>query len=100
MGAAVTSRNTDRSRVFTITITAPQQAHKMGARALNHAADPLGTTLSSRCNNAISRLQFGCRKPKLRARRNPFGNTCCNISHRNCAPETVRRACKLRGQRY
>ena len=30
-------RNTDRIRVFTITITAPQHVHRIGARCLNHA---------------------------------------------------------------
>ena len=29
-------------------------------------------------------------KPKLRARRNPLGSTCCKMSHRNSAPSTVR----------
>ena len=33
----MTPENTERIRVFTITITAPQQVHKIGARALNQA---------------------------------------------------------------
>ena len=32
MGIGMPPENTERSRVFTITITAPQQAHRIGAR--------------------------------------------------------------------
>ena len=34
---STTPRNTDRSCVFTITITVPQQVHRIGARCLNQA---------------------------------------------------------------
>jgi hypothetical protein len=81
-----------RIRVFTITITAPQHGHTIGARGLNQVATDGGTTFNSTCTSAISRLQFGCRKPKFRARRNPFGNTCCNTSQRKAHPGSVRRA--------
>ena len=35
-------------------------------------------------------LAVGCKKPKLRARRKPLGNTCCMSSQRKVAPLTVR----------
>ncbi len=81
-------------RVRTIFIAAPQQAQTMGARSRTHAEARGGTNFSSTCSNAIKRLQFGCRKPKLRARRNPLGSTCCNTSQRKSAPATVR--CSIR----
>ena len=71
MGSGMTPENTDRSRVFTITITAPQHVHRIGARSLNHAKARPGANFSSTCSKAIKRLQLGCRKPKLRARRKP-----------------------------
>jgi len=37
MGTGMTPENADRIRVFTITITAPQQVQTMGARSLNQA---------------------------------------------------------------
>ena len=37
--------------------------------------------------------QLGWSKPKLRERRNPLGKTCCNTSHKKCAPLTVRVVC-------
>jgi len=49
MGIGMTPENTDRSRVFTITITAPQHEHRMGARSLNHASARPGSNFSSRC---------------------------------------------------
>src|ERR1035437_1932148 len=90
MGVGMTPENTDRIRVFTI--TAPQHVHRIGARSLNHAKARPGANFSSTCSKAIKRLQLGCRKPKLRARRNPLGSTCCNTSHRKCAPDTVLRS--------
>ncbi len=92
MGGGMPSEYPDRIRVRTINITAPQQAQRMGARGLTHAAAWIEAHLSSTCSKAIKRLQLGCRKPKLRARLNPLGSTCCNTSHRNCAPDTVRRS--------
>ena len=77
IGAGMTPENTDRSRVLTIVITAPQQVHRIGARCLNHVIAGTGANFSSTCSKAIKRLQLGCRKPKLRARRNPLGSTCC-----------------------
>ena len=43
----------------------------IGAPGFTHACADAGTNFSSRCSKAIRRLQFGCRKQKLRARRNP-----------------------------
>ena len=37
MGPGLSAENTERIRVFTITITAPQQVQTIGARCLNHA---------------------------------------------------------------
>ena len=37
MGSGMTPENTDRIRVFTIAITAPQHVHRIGARSLDHA---------------------------------------------------------------
>ena len=37
IGTGTAPRNTDRIRVFTITITAPQHVHRIGARFLNQA---------------------------------------------------------------
>ena len=76
------SGNNDRILVRTIDITAPQQPQMIGARGFIHASAEVGTNLSNQCSKVIKRLQFGCRKPKLRARRNPLGSTCCNTSQR------------------
>jgi len=62
-------------RVRTTFITAPQQTYRIGGRGLTHSDARTATSLSSSCKSAIRRLQFGCRNPKLRARRNPFGST-------------------------
>jgi predicted transposase YbfD/YdcC len=35
-------------------------------------------------------LLLECKKPKFLARRNPVGRTCCNTSHKNFAPVSVR----------
>ena len=69
-------------RVLTIVITAPQQEQMIGGRCLHHGSACAGSNFSSRCSKAIRRLQLGCRKPKLRARRNPLGSTCCSTSHK------------------
>ena len=64
----------DRIRVRTIVISAPQQEHRNGARGLTQvrpASARAGSNFSTRCSKAISRLQFGCRNPKLRARLKP-----------------------------
>ena len=37
MVSGMIPENTERIRVLTITITAPQQVHRIGARSLNHA---------------------------------------------------------------
>ncbi|MDP1605834.1 MAG: hypothetical protein Q8L93_04190 [Rhodocyclaceae bacterium] len=58
MGADMTPSIPDRIRVRTITITAPQQLHRIGARALIHANARPGSNFSSICSKAISRLQF------------------------------------------
>ena len=49
----------DRIRVRTINITAPQQAQRMGARGLTHAAAWIEAHLSSTCSKAIKHLQLG-----------------------------------------
>jgi hypothetical protein len=49
-----------------------------------------GCLNTSNFSSAISRLLFGCKKPELRARRKPLGNTCCIGSHKKVAPLTVR----------
>ena len=89
----------------TITIAAPQQWHLSLGRSLNAGcvdgcadvgmpgvAGAMVPALHP-MRNSISRwrcLQLGCSKPKLRERRNPLGKTCCNTSHKKCAPLTVR----------
>ena len=65
-------------------IGAPQQLHTIAGRAL--IIDTTGLIASTSCNKAMLRLQFGCKKPKLRALRKPFGSTCCSTSHKNSAP--------------
>ena len=77
-------------QVRTIFIAAPQQGQGTGGRGLIAVNAVIGVNLSSRCSSVIRRLQFGCGKRKLRARRSPFGRTCCNTSQLNCAPVTVR----------
>ena len=56
--------NPERIRVRTITITAPQQLHRIGARCLTQAKVRPGANLSSTCSKAIRRLQLGCKKPR------------------------------------
>ena len=89
----------------TITITAPQQWHFSLGRSLNagcvdgcadgcvpgvHGAIALGLSPMRNSVCLWRCLQLGCAKPKLRERRNPLGKTCCNTSHKKCAPLTVR----------
>ena len=89
----------------TITISDPQQRHCSLGRSLNGGcvdgcADgcmPAGPgTIAPGLRpmrNSANRwrcLQLGWSKPKLRERRNPLGKTCCNTSHKKCAPVTVR----------
>ena len=69
IGVGMPSEHPDRIRVRTIIITAPQQAHRIGARCLTHAAARPGAHLSSTCSKAIKRLQLGCKRsanPPLR----------------------------------
>jgi hypothetical protein len=70
MGTGTPPENAERSRVCTITITAPQQEHRIGARSFTQAIERPGMNFSTKCSKAIRRLQLGCRNPKLRARRN------------------------------
>ena len=91
-GSGVPGQESGGSRVLRMLITAPQQAHSTGARWRIVAGSAGGVNFNNTCSSAIRRLEFGCRKPKLRARRKPFGNTCCKMSHRKCAPQTVRRS--------
>ena len=91
----------------TITIADPQNRHCNLGRSLNGGcvdgcmpgmpgvpgAIALGLSPIHPMRNSVSRwrcLQLGCAKPKLRERRNPLGKTCCNTSHKKCAPLTVR----------
>jgi hypothetical protein len=69
MGSDPPPENADRSCVRTITIAAPQQEHRIGARSFIHAINRPASNFSTRCSKAIRRLQLGCRNPKLRARR-------------------------------
>ena len=94
MGNGTLPENSVRIRVFTITITAPQQEHRIGARSFTQAINRPGSNFMSRRDGipmdstkgskAIRRLQLGCRKPKLRARRKALGSTCCRTSQRKC----------------
>ena len=63
MGTGTPPENTERNRVRTITITAPQQEHRIGARSFIQANDWPGANLSTKGSKAIRRLPFGCRKP-------------------------------------
>ena len=85
----------------TITIAAPQQRHCNLGRSLNGGCadggmpavqDAITLGLSPMRNSARRWRcrQLGWSKPKLRERRNPLGKTCCNTSHKKCAPLTVR----------
>ena len=76
----------------TITMGEPQQVHSSWGRGVGVVAGvggPTGCLNTSNFNSAIKRLLLGCKKPKLRARRNPLGNTCCMSSHKKVAPLTV-----------
>ena len=73
MGTGTPPENAEQSRVRTITISAPQQVHRIGARSFTQAIHEPGANFSTKCSKAIRRLQLGCRKPKLRARRKSFG---------------------------
>ena len=75
-GVTDTARCDAAIRVRTIFITAPQQEYRIGGRGRTQADARTGTNFSNICKSAIGRLQFGCRNPKLRARRKPFGKTC------------------------
>lgn len=94
IGSGVPGQKSGGSRVLRMVITAPQQAHSTGARWRIVAGSEGGANFNNTCSSAIRRLEFGCRKPKLRARRKPLGNTCCRTSHRKCAPQTVRRSAR------
>ena len=89
IGSGVPAQESGGSRVLRMVITAPQQAHSTGGRWRIVAGSEGGVNFNNTCSSAIRRLEFGCRKPKLRARRKPLGNTCCRTSHRKCAPQTV-----------
>ena len=74
----------------TITMGEPQQVHSSRGRVVGGVGRHKGCLNTSNFSNAIMRLQFGCKKPKLRARLKPLGNTCCNTSHKKVAPLTLR----------
>jgi len=71
IGTGAPGEHVDRILVFTILISAPQHVHRMGGRCLIQAIERAGSNFSSTCSKAMRRLQFGCRNPKLRARRKP-----------------------------
>ena len=75
-------------RVLTTFLVPPQHAQRTTGRGLGSTG--LGITLSRSCNSAIVLLLLGCKKPSLRARRNPLGNVCCKTSRKNSTPLTVR----------
>ena len=104
--AAPTLTASGAMRRRTITIAAPQHRHRSLGRSLKGGCVDAGGRPGvpgamqadaalglSPMRNSASRwrcLQLGCAKPKLRERRNPLGKTCCNTSHKKCAPLTVR----------
>jgi hypothetical protein len=53
-----------------MTMGCPQQGQTIGGLGFG-AGGSAGLAGNSTCNKAISRLRFWCRKPKLRARREP-----------------------------
>lgn len=89
-GTATTPGEVDRMRVLTSAITAPQQQQSIGGRSLRGGVKRLRSNFSNSCSKPIRRLQLACRKPKLRARRNPLGSTCWTISQRKSAPARER----------
>ena len=74
----------------TISMRAPQQVHSSCGRAIAGVGALGGGLNTNNFNSEIIRLQFGCKKPKFRERRNPLGSTCCNTSPKKVAPLTVR----------
>ena len=56
----------------TITMGEPQQVHSSWGRALGGVGRHKGCLNTSNFSSAIMRLQFGCKKPKLRARLKPL----------------------------
>jgi hypothetical protein len=74
----------------TISTGAPQQVHSSCGRGVEILGALRGSLNTSNFNSEIIRLLLGCKNPKLRERRNPLGNTCCNTSQRNAAPRSVR----------
>ena len=79
-------------RRLTMRMGASQPVHSKCGRGVAGLIGLIGCLNTSSRSSAIRRLQFGCRKPKLRARRKPLGNTCCMSSHKKVAPLTVRSA--------
>jgi len=96
IGTGVPLERSVRIRVLTITITAPQQEHRIGAPSLTQAVNRPGANYRITCSKAIRRLQLGCRKPKLRARWSPFDSTCRNTSQRKSAPDSLLRTGRYR----
>jgi len=75
--------------VRTMTMGCPQHGQVIGGRGMGVVS--AGGLVGSRiCSKAISRLRLGCRKPKLRARRNLLGRTWRSSSARKRAPVSVR----------
>jgi hypothetical protein len=59
MGTGTPPENAEQSRVRTITISAPQQAHRIGARSFTQAIEQPGLNFSTKCSKAIRHLQLG-----------------------------------------
>ena len=68
----------------------PQQVHSSWGRAAGGVGGAAGCLNTNNFNSEIKRLLLGCKKPKLRERLKPLGNTCCSTSHKKVAPLTVR----------
>ena len=77
-------------RRLTMRMGAPQPVNSSCGRGVAGLIGLIGCLNTRNRNSAISRLQFGCKKPKLRALRKPLGSTCCMSSHKKVAPLTVR----------
>ena len=69
---------------------APQPMHSRCGRGVAGLIGLIGCLNTRNRNSAISRLPFGCQKPKLRALQKPLGSTCCMSSLKKVAPQRCR----------
>ena len=88
--------------VRTMIMVAPQHGQVSVGRGLSGGGVYAGLIGTSTWIRVIKRLQLGCRKPKLRARRKPFGITWRSTSARKSTAGKVRywsvRVWNYRGQ--